>query len=240
MTSVLTLHGTDMKALLSNYLDTNDYETVELTRAFIPLAYYNVSQKLQNNYITVAQLGVDNKYTNETTISFQDGFYSVNSLNDTLQKALHTKNINGISFTYLQDQGRIQIHVKRPYALYLHPALCDLLGVTYRNVMLTDKIEGDKPPRFTPHTRYQITCNLVNESKNLFNGSPSKVLATLQPKNGEYGDSFTYKYGVKVPIRKSGYSNVEVDICDVNLEKIKFHEPVTIILTLNKNESVQR
>ena len=82
------------------------------------------------------------------------------------------------------------------------------------------------------HTEYRITCNLVNKSKNLFNGWPSNILAILQPKPGEYGDSFEYKYGEAVPITRDGFSEIEVMVCDKNDQLISFDKPITIILTL--------
>jgi hypothetical protein len=77
MTSVITLHGTETNTLLSNYLDTNYYSTVEMSQAIIPLAYYYVSGQLHNNHIRVATIDKDNKYTDETVVRLPDGLCTV-------------------------------------------------------------------------------------------------------------------------------------------------------------------
>jgi hypothetical protein len=52
-----------------------------------------------------------------------------------LQKQLRENgiNANSIKITYLEDQGRIQLTAKRPNVVYLHQALCNLLGIPYIN-----------------------------------------------------------------------------------------------------------
>jgi len=137
-----------------------------------------------------------------------------------------------IVFSYIKERGRIEISLKPTYTLYIRKEMGILLGFPGNTNISSSFNLGSTTPQFTPHTEYRITCNLVNKSKNLFNGWPSNILAILQPKPGEYGDSFEYKYGEAVPITRDGFSEIEVMVCDKNDQLISFDKTITIILTL--------
>lgn len=229
---VITLYGNNSRTQLYTHLNTRGYKTVELSRAILPLGYFNIAHTFRNNFIEFYRPKNGKVVTD--VIMIPDGLYSVADLNDTIQTRLVEKECSKgcIALTYIKERGRIEISLKPTYTVYIRKEMGLLLGFPGNTNFSAPINLGRTAPQFTPHTEYHITCNLVNKSKNLFNGWPSNILAILQPKPGDYGDSFEYKYGEAVPINKGGFSEIEVRVSDKNNRLISFDKPITIILTL--------
>lgn len=232
----MNLRGKRLRIRLHNHLDTRQFQTVTLSRAVLPYAYFNISDKIQNNIIRYMTGEKEGEHLKIFRITIRNGLYSVQTFNDELQRVISR---NGhqrgyIHISYVEPRGRINLSVKRPYTLYVDAPLGELLGLgegRYGDGADID-VRGVMQCQFTPHTEYRVTCNLVDKSKNLFNGKPSDLLAILQPHVGQYGDTFGYAYGVKVPIMHEGYSEVVIKVYNQDMQEVAFQEPLQIILTL--------
>lgn len=235
---VINCYGKDLSVRLKTHLSTEGMNTVTLTRAVIPHAYFNVSDKLKNNMFRYMTGEKENGQLKVFGLTIRNGLYSVESLNDEIQRVM-TRNGHSaghIVISYVEARGRINLMVRKPYMVYIHGEITKLLGIPsgyYPNEQGKDlNMRGMTECQFTRHTEYRITCNLVDKSKNLHNGIPSDVLAILQPKIGRYGDSFEYNYGVPIPVQEAGFSDIRIRVLDQNMEEIKFQEPLQILLTL--------
>ena len=170
------------------------YKSIQVISAIIPTTYFNVNRKLENDYLQF-ELADESTglYLNKDSINLPDGLYSPASYNKEIQKALSKKGYpDKFNLTYNANNGKITIKLVSPFVVYLHPKLCDMLGVTFHNTFLLNSITGDKPCEFLPHHEYRICCNLVDENKNFFNGKQSKIIESFVPKGKQYGDINEY------------------------------------------------
>ncbi len=72
---VLTLYGNNSRTQLYTHLNTRGYKTVELSRAIIPLGYFNISHTFRNNYLEFYR-PKDGRIASDYII-IPDGLYSV-------------------------------------------------------------------------------------------------------------------------------------------------------------------
>jgi len=233
---VISLRGKRLSTRLYSHLDTRPFETVALSRAVLPYAYFNISDKIKNNIVRYMTGEKEGAHYKVFRVTIRNGLYSVQSFNEELQRVIarngHQRGY--INISYVEARGRVNLTIKKPYTLYVDTHLGDLLGMgegRYGDGADIDT-RGIMPCQFTPHTEYHITCNPVDKTKNLFNGEPSDIIATLQPHVGQYGDSFSYAYGVKMPITHDGFSEIVLKVYNQAMEEIVFQEAVQIILIL--------
>lgn len=213
------------------------YNTVRIVKAIIPMSYYNVSRELENNYIrfaTVDESTTPPSYVDEQSVTIPDGLYTPITYNKAIQKALKKIGFGDkMTITYLKNEGKIHIKVAPQFAVYLHPKLCDMLGIPYSHTYTLKAITGDRPCQFLTRHEYRIRSNLVDTKKNIMNGEFSDMIASFVSKGKQIGDIDEYSSVQKVAIDYSyDFSHIDISIQNQNGEDIEFKSPFSIDLLL--------
>ena len=228
----ITLHDT-----LYNELPVSitQYKTVQIKKAIIPMTYYNISSALHNNYMRYDLIESDTIVSlKPSSLVIPNGFYTPQSYNKALQKELKKVDLeNAIEIIYLQDRGLIKIELNnKKFGAYFHKSLGEFLGLNYGPNYMSDTITGIKPPQFSPHHEYRISCNLVDKSKNLFKVKRSDIITSFVPKGEQYGDLCEYSSKKEVEMSDYDFTNISINILNHENKEIKFDSPCSIELTL--------
>jgi hypothetical protein len=65
--------------------DVKKFKTIQITKAFLPISYYNIKGSLNNNYIRYVILDNDKKMGDRGSLIIPDGLYTPETYNDALQ-----------------------------------------------------------------------------------------------------------------------------------------------------------
>ena len=185
----------------------------------------------------IRDVNAGNKVKKYGTIIIPDGFYNTGTFNAAIQNKLREAgHADAVSINFLEDQGRIKIirYPDKPeFVPSFHKELYGFLGfdVDRYHGVITGEVVSENPPKFLSK-QYHIDCNIIDSSKNIVNGYPSKRIATFAPKLKKYGETHMFKSICCYDIESYDFSRIKIEITDENGEVIDFHLPFIITLKL--------
>lgn len=212
----LTITKSDCELLhpIDNHLAN---KTIAVREFIYEINFFNISEKLGNNYIIVKGI--------KHVIS--DGYYNFCSLSDALFKPHNIK-------TEL-DYSNLRLSIESKDIFELPTIILEQLGLTKmdkRSVNGKTTIVGSKEVNLKAHQNISICLRQLSNSDNLFNGQPSKVLRSLPITKDRYGDTVSHVFTPQFKKLECSYLNqFSITFIDNNNKTIEI-ENFTLVLEI--------
>lgn len=225
-------------------LEKNATYEIGLVRASVWYSFHNISSEFNNNTLEYSHNGG----TNWNTITFSNGIYSVDAINQYVQAKLlqnnHYNTVNGINtydITIAPNYTTLKVDIilTNNFQVRFNSNIKDLLGFDSSQITITSSSSGNNPANITRSVNsLHIHCSIATGSYE--NASTSDLIYSFVPQvsPGSLMDVFP-NHILYLPINTSNQiQSIRMNITDqLNREVNLQNEATTYLLHLRKKQT---